>query len=396
MVGTSGGLLLYSVANYLTLAVAARGLDGHGFGLFAAYYALLGLLLVPASVLRISMVQARATGTGVPVGASIGLVLAISVAAGLIAAGSAVADDPAPLTNGALIVLGTVLAATGWLGRGALQARERYGRYSLGLAAESVSRLLLLALLGWFGGTPTQVLLAIVVSRAIGHVGIDLRAVREAAQAAGPWAAWACRDYAPLVMGNVLTVALYNLDLLILSARFPGAVGDYGALTVAGKFILFAGILISEPYIGIRARAGRRAFGVMVGACLLAWAPLLTIFAAAPSEIVSLLVGPRHLGLAHALAQYAWFAAASGLVYALFLEGMLTDRQGRTGLALLLAVGIQVFLLGVVADSVDAFLTLLPWTGGMAILIVGVASLTPSSLASFILHKREGHAHATA
>ena len=89
LVGVSGGLLIYAVANYLTLAIAARALGNREFGLFAVYYALLSLLLVPASALRFSAIRAHVERRPVPTRAALLLILGAAAIACVVEAPAA-------------------------------------------------------------------------------------------------------------------------------------------------------------------------------------------------------------------------------------------------------------------------------------------------------------------
>ncbi|MHB1503864.1 MAG: lipopolysaccharide biosynthesis protein [Acidimicrobiales bacterium] len=212
--------------------------------------------------------------------------------------------------------------------RGLLQSQRAYRKVAGNLLVEGGVRTVLtvgltLAGLG-LAGAATGILLAEIlgalhvrwlVSRELAPAGgnarpgfsqavVAERQLRAGAQQAGQLA----RDVGTALASLALVALLQNADLLVLGRRDPGHVGQYAAISVASKALVFGALALGGyllPEAAIRWHRGSHALRQLGATGLMLALPalgLLLVSLAMPGDLLRLVFGARLSGAAPAFA----------------------------------------------------------------------------------------------
>ncbi len=350
------GSMVVNVLNYAFTLAMGRILPVAAFGEIAALFALQLVTGVPGATLTAiaAKFSGQFSGRGqlhhvarlMAAGRRMGGRIALATAAILLVAtpllSSVLHIRPVPIVLFALLSgLGPLLA----LEQGTLQGLQRFGAAAVANVLPTVAKLALGILLVWIGWGVEGVMVALLAGAAIGWgyayastrdlVGRDLAPAPSADDEFPRDALW---SHGRVILTVTLLSALFtNADILLAKAFLPPELaGQYSALTVVGKVVLygagaFAAVVL--PLVASAAdHAGRRRDMLMAS---LAAAGFLAVgvamgFTLFPDLAVQLLLGDAYAGIGTHLSGYVW-AMAMGVIGAL-LTNYLIARERRSAL----------------------------------------------------------------
>jgi O-antigen/teichoic acid export membrane protein len=371
---------LLNAGNYGFSVIVARILAPEEFGTYAVLYGAVVLLAVPANVLRLAIIRvATRDATASPENVLSPELMALrrDLLAFALVGGTAllflvtfpifaVTRDP-NISSYLLAGFAGSITFTLYLDRGFLQGGLRFWWVALTIAVEVGARLgflLLLAsaldagLLGTMAALLVGALLANAVSaKMIGRCAASTAEARTVNQRS---TARTLLGYTGLMMAAYSAhTALRWLDLLAVQQIFSGDVaGQYAALSLAGKVILFAGLGITETLFTFANKAHwRRESGwPLLARALVLTAlvglPILLLYAAAPETVLEYGFGASYTGLASNLwimGLFMFILSLSGVLVAYMIAcGMAREALAASTAAVIL----EVILFLVFHDSV--------------------------------------------
>lgn len=345
------GSMAVNVLNYAFTLVMGRMLPVAAFGEIAALFALQLVTGVPGATLTALAAKFAGQFAGRGQGAYVARLISGGRRAGgrIAVATAALLLVATPLLSSMLsirplpIVLFTLLSGLGpllALEQGVLQGLHRFGAAAVVNVLPTVAKLAIGVGLVWLGWGVEGVMVALLVGTAIGwgYAYVSTRDVAIAASTDEGFPRAAVMGAGRVILTVTLLSALFtNADILLAKAFLPPELaGQYSALTVVGKVVLygagaFAAVVL--PLIASAAdHAGRRRDMLKWS---LAAAGLLAVGAAAgftlfPDLAVRLLLGDAYAGIGTHLSGYAW-AMAMGVIGTL-LTNYLIARERRSAL----------------------------------------------------------------
>jgi O-antigen/teichoic acid export membrane protein len=361
-----------NAASVVVTVVVARLLEAREYGALAQLIGLFLVLSMPGSALLVAVVRRatawEAAGEGdrvEPWGLRVRR-LASAALAGFAALAVvcrwAVAD--ALSLPGASGVAEVLTAGAGWallsVDRGLLQARRAYRALGRNLLVEGIARTVVTIVLVAVGlgveGAALGLLVAMAVSvldarRSLARTpvpqSIPAAAVDEVEGSVDPLVppvTWGRRhlvaDASTALAALALLATLQSLDVVILGREAPRWSGDYAAISVSSKALVFAAIVLSGyllPEAAIRWHRGERAarpLGVALGLVAVPAAILVAIATVAPEAFLRVFFGERLTDAAPAFAELAtaMFLLSGTVLFTHYLLG-----AGRRGVVLVLA-----------------------------------------------------------
>jgi len=248
--------------------------------------------------------------------------------------------------------------------RGVHQGTRRFGRYSLGTAAEGTAKLAFAVLwLGFLWRTPMAGMTAVAVSAFVG-LAVNVLLLRH-----WPRPTRHVRPASPPLRYSTTTFAVFSLLAILLSVdtmaarRFlpPYVAGLYSGISLTGKIVFFATTALTAflfPLFSARHDAGEdtlRWLKVSVLPVLAVSGALIVVYLAVPALVVDTLLGAKfrqHEGY------LPWMAAVFTL-YALaylLVTYLLARRQSGVSVVLVAAVVCQLGGLGLFHRTIGDFL----------------------------------------
>ncbi len=345
---------LLNAGNYGFSVIVARILTPDEFGTYAVLYGAVVLLAVPANVLRLAIIR-LATREAATSPESVlspemmalrrdlfafalvgGTVLLFLVTLPIFA----VTRDP-NISSYLLAGFAGIITFTLYLDRGFLQGGLRFWWVALTVAVEVGARLGFLLLLAsaldtGLLGTMAALLVGALLANAVSARMIDRVAAPTTERSISQRSpARTLLGYTGLMMAAYSAhTALRWLDLLAVQQIFSGEVaGQYAALSLAGKVILFAGLGITETLFTFANKAHWRrepGWPLLARALLLTAVvglPILLLYAVAPETVLEIGFGPSYTGLASSLWVMGLF------MFILSLSGVLVAYMIACGMA---------------------------------------------------------------
>ncbi|OHV46063.1 hypothetical protein BCD48_21035 [Pseudofrankia sp. BMG5.36] len=335
--------LLANVANLGVTLVIARAMSTRSYGATAQLFALFMIVSMPGSALLVGVVRRVTTWTrtgraDLVAGwaarvrrAGLRGVVAVAVLA-LVARGPLAHELSLPGPGG---VAETLTAGAAWcllcVDRGLLQAAHRYRELAANLLVDAAVKGAATAGLVLAGlaqtGAATAVLLGVLAALAHARRSLGPTARAGSAQAAEgaeaaetlPAPAWGAAAAAggrerrlAAELGTALTALaflalLQNVDVLIQGRLSPGESGQYAAVSVTCKVLMFGAVVLAGfllPEAADRRHLGEHALhqlGATLAILALPAAVLLVAASAAPAALLSLAFGPRFTDASGAL-----------------------------------------------------------------------------------------------
>ncbi len=341
---------LLNAGNYGFSVLVARILSPDQFGTYAVLYGAVVLLAVPANVLRLAIIR-LATKTENTVSADL-MALRRDLFVFVLVGGTALlflvtlpvfaVTRDANTSSYLLAGFAGIITFTLYLDRGFLQGGLRFWWVTLTIAVEVGARLGFLLLLAsaldmGLVGTMAALLAGALLANAVSArmVGRCAAASTERSTPGQMSLAGTLLGYTGLMMAAYLAhTALRWLDLLAVQQLFSGDVaGQYAALSLAGKVILFASLGVTETLFTFANKAHWRqeAGGPLLARALLLTAavglPILLLYAVAPEPVLEYGFGPSYTGLASSL----WIMGL--FMFLLSLSGVLVAYMIACGMA---------------------------------------------------------------
>jgi O-antigen/teichoic acid export membrane protein len=353
-----------SAAALLTTVLVARVLTTRGYGIFVELLSLFLVLSMPGSALLVGVVRRvtawdtsgdrnrvapwlrRVHRLGLAaVGGLVVLAFALrGVLAGALSLGGS-GGIVEILTAGGVWVLVSV-------DRGALQARQDYRGLSVNLVLEGVVRMFgVVALAAAFGvqGAATGVLVAEIATAV--HARIRVAGALTRGPAPGETHPPDVGQVPPSLPADIavaffslgLLALLQNADVLVLGSRAPHVSGQYAAISVPAKSLVFWALMLGNymlPEAAIRWRTGSHALRQLAHTLLLVAPPcalLLALAIAVPRQLLSAVFGPKYTAAASA---FAPLVLAMTFLAVTFVLSTYVLGVGRRWIAPVLGVGV--------------------------------------------------------
>lgn len=322
--------MLANVANLGVTLVIARAMSTRSYGATAVLIALFMVVSMPGSALLVGVVRRVTTWTrtgrsDLIVGwaarvRAVGLRTVVVVALIALAVRGPIARELSLPGPGG--VAQTLTAGAAWcllcVDRGLLQATRRYRELAANLLVDAAVRGVTTVALVLAGlsqaGAATAVLCGVLA--ALAHSRLVLRRL-------APWSAEppaglsgapaAARERRLAVeLGAALTALgflalLQNIDVLVQGRLAPGESGQYAAVSVTSKVLMFGAVVLAGfllPEAADRRHLGEHALhqlGATLAILVVPAAILLAIAIAAPATLLSLAFGPRFTDASGAL-----------------------------------------------------------------------------------------------
>jgi len=346
---------LLNAGNYGFTVLVARILQPDQFATYAILYGAVTLLAVPANVLRLAIIRLATENAERSEENTISaelMALRRNLFAFVLVGGTVllflVTLPLFTVTGGAnvssylLAGFAGIITFTLYLDRGFLQGGLRFWWVALTILVEVGARLGFLLLLAAALDTGLVGTMAALLAGALLANAVSARMVGRCAAASTERTAASKRSpartllgYTGLMMAAYLAhTALRWLDLLAVQQLFSGDVaGQYAALSLAGKVILFASLGVTETLFTFANKAHWRqeaGWPLLVRALLLTAAvglPILFLYAAAPEPVLVYGFGPSYTGLASSL----WIMGL--FMFILSLSGVLIAYMIASGMA---------------------------------------------------------------
>lgn len=364
------GSMAVNVLNYAFTLVMGRMLNVAAFGEIAALFALQLVTGVPGATLTVLsakfvgqfsgrgqaayIVRFMRGGRRMAWATAIATTVCLLLVAPWLAAILRLSSIPLALFA-LLSGMGTVLAYE----QGALQGLHRFGAVAVANVLPTVVKLALGVLLVWMGWGVEGVMLALLAGTGIGwlYAATSHRDVSRPTGVADvvsdqDFPREAVRSHGRIILSVTLLSALFtNVDILLAKAFLsPEGAGQYSALTVVGKVVLYGAGAFSAVVLPLAAssadHAARRRDMLMWS---LSAAGLLAVGVAAgftlfPDLAVHLLLGSAYAGVGEYLSGYAW-AMAMGVLGTLLTNYLIARGRRAAFYPLLAGLVVELWLL---------------------------------------------------
>lgn len=272
------------------------------------------------------------------------------------------------------LVIPTIVASA--IVRGVHQGTRRFERYSLGTLAEGLTKVGgAFVLLVFFWKSPISGMLAVFLSAAAGLV-VNMVLLRHF-----PRPSFAVRVKRHPVRYSVNSLIIFLLLAFLFSvdtmtARLtlsPHAAGTYAGISISGKIVFFASNALGAflfPIFSTRFDEGGRARRWLALSMLLVGsvsAAIIAVFAWAPYLVTGIILGAKYRSAAHDI----WIMGVIFAIYAvtnLFVMYLLARRQRGIGIALAIAVCVQVGGFVMFHRSIDDLMSVMAFALSVALL----------------------------
>jgi len=257
--------------------------------------------------------------------------------------------------------------------RGFVQGMQRFGKLALSFQAEMVARVAVGAGLMYAGFGVIGGVFGLTVSLVAAAVALPATSTKPVAPAAGLRRA-VLRSIWPAIALLLGEAVITHGDTLIVKQAFdPTTAGEFAAIALLGRAIFFVTWPVSMlifPMATRRAAAGEPTRPLLLAAVVVVAVVggLATLgAAAAPAEVVSVLLGSQYAGVAHWLVPYAAATALFSVAATALSLGVAVGRDGA-GFAAAAAGAAVVVALAAFHPTIDALLTVeLVLMGGYAV-----------------------------
>jgi len=399
----AAGLLMLSVGmsnlgNYAFNGLVSRALPPAQFGAYGIAFAVITVGAVPINVIRLAFVRETAASLGSRVAApplawiaalgnvlgplSVLLPLLLVLTVGVPRLWPEAAEAPAVVVLVILILAAMVLV---YAGRGLLQGSLRLGSVSLSIFVEHLLRLSIFGALLLLSDSSQVPLIAMLIGLmgswfATGRLlrsGADVETAERSGQG---MLRRLLPTMAVFLVAYVAHTALFSADIILAGFFLDRTLlGEYAALSLAGRIILFANLGVAELVLPAATMPGPR-MSTFVGRSVVLGAaipvPILLAYLLFPGQGLSILFGEGMAGLAGHLPLFGtamyilslagillslllarglgWYAAAAAVAAALLEVALLVGRHADVGEIVsdvLVAVSIYALALTVMAAA---------------------------------------------
>jgi O-antigen/teichoic acid export membrane protein len=269
---------------------------------------------------------------------------------------------------------------------GILQGLHRYRDLAAVLIATPLTRLILGSILvmlglGVFGAfLPYSVGFIIVFAATLLPMRRLPRGEHDAAQTRSiiTYMTWTTLAYGSFII-------LTNVDVVLAKHYLdPQSAGQYAALSVLGKIILFAPVgvtfvLFAEVAGTSRSNQRRHIlFAASLAYVIAACGAVLLIYGLLPDRVISFLVGEQYQVIANSLVRYG--AGSLGLALtSLMMHYYLAVNRTKVAFPIIAAILLQILMVAFFHDQVEALADIRLLTGTFSMVAMGVYGFFPAS-----------------
>lgn len=236
------------------------------------------------------------------------------------------------------------------LSRGILQGLSNFFAIAISNSLETITKLVIAAVLIFAGlKTTGGALAAIIIAAFIGYLGAYHFLKKMKFKEKGSFEGKAMVSFAvPVFLTTLALTSLFTIDVVLVRHFFPGVEsGEYAALSILGKIIFFAVspiMIVMFPFVSEHHAKGQRYthfFLLSAGLTFVGAGFITLVYFLIPQVMVGLLFGKSYLEISALLGTFGIFMLFYSLCY-LFANFYLSIHKTKTTYFLLMASLLQI------------------------------------------------------